>query len=91
MRRGQDKRGTPWKVLLRKPQSKHNNTITKPEKINVAEELEDTSTFLEGPRSGHEDHQTHVRGKEGMFVIEWMKDTDKASFTSTFNTLHPLS
>ena len=64
MRRGQDKRGTPWKVLLRKSWSKHDNTIAKPEKISVAEELEDTGTFLEGPRFGHEDHQTHVRGKE---------------------------
>ena len=50
--------------MLRKSWSKHDNTIAKPEKINVAEELEDTGTFLEGPRFDHEDHQTHVRGKE---------------------------
>ena len=60
--------------MLRKPRSKHDNTITKPEKISEAEELEDTGTFLEGPRFGHEDHQTRVQGKEGMFVIEWMKE-----------------
>ena len=56
MGRVQDKRGTPWKVLSRKPRSKHDNTITKPEKISVAKELEDMGTFLEGPRFGHEDH-----------------------------------
>ena len=37
---------------------KHDNAITKPKKIDVLEELEDTGTFLEGPRSGHEDHLT---------------------------------
>ena len=37
---------------------KHDNAITKPKKIDVLEELEDMGTFLEGPRSGHEDHLT---------------------------------
>ena len=37
---------------------KHDNAITKPKKIDVLEEPEDTGTFLEGLRSGHEDHLT---------------------------------
>ena len=49
---------------------KHDNAITKPKKIDMHEELEDTVTFLEGPRSGHEDHLTRDWGKEGRFVIE---------------------
>lgn len=50
------KKGTPCKIVSRNPWSKHDNAITKPEKISVLKELEDTDTFLEGPRSGHEDH-----------------------------------
>ena len=68
------KRGTPWKVLSRNPQSKHDNAITKLEKIGVPEEPKDIDTFLEGTRSGYEDHQTRDRGKEGRFVIEWMEE-----------------
>ena len=49
---------------------KHDNAITKPKKIDVPEELEDMGTFLEGPRSGHEDHLIRDWGKEGRFVIE---------------------
>ena len=58
MGRVQDKRGTPYKVLSRKPRSKHDNTITKPKTISMPEEPKGTGTFLEGPRFGHEDHQT---------------------------------
>ena len=53
---GQDKRGAPWKVLSRKPQSKHENTITKPEMTGVPKEPKDTGIFLEGLRFGREDH-----------------------------------
>ena len=38
---------------------KHDNAITKPKKIDVPEEREDTGTFLKGPRSSHEDHLAH--------------------------------
>ena len=74
MRRGQDKRGTPWKALSRSPWSKHDNAITKAEKIGVLEELKDIDTFLEGLRSGYEDHQTCNQGKKGMFVIKRIKE-----------------
>ena len=37
---------------------KHDNTITKPDKTGVPKKPEDMGTFLEGPRSGHEDHLT---------------------------------
>ena len=60
-------KGHTLKVLSRNPRSKHDNAITKPEKINMLEEPEDTDTFLEGPRSSHEDHQTVTEGrKEGL-------------------------
>lgn len=67
-------KGHTLEVLSSNPRSKHDNAITKPKKIDVPEEPKDTDTFLEWPSSGYEDHQTHDRGKEERFVIEWMKE-----------------
>ena len=65
MGKGQDKRGTPWKVLKRKPQSKHGNTITKPKKTSVLEKPRDTGTFLERLRLKTIRHMTEER-REGL-------------------------
>ena len=58
----------------------------------MLENLEDTDTPSEGPKSSFEDHQARTEEKkESLSSSKRRKITDKASITSVFNTLHPLS
>ena len=64
----------------------------KPKETRIPEDLEDTDTSSEGPKSNAEDHWTRIEEeRESWPLSKKGKNTDKTSIISPFNALNPLN
>ena len=77
-----------WQQILGAKITTHH----KPKETIIPEDPEDTITSSGGPRPNSEDHQAPTEEeKEDLSSNNKRKNADKASITSTFNTLNPIS